>query len=162
MADKAPLISMSHAEHKPPPIPSAMALCRIERADRISYNNSIHWYDWKHKAAFLHTVYESPYCSATFSFDRFFFLTCLSVFRFECGTFSCPFCPFCLTEGTAGSDETFLPHQPFLLAAICNQIVSMSTQSVGLPWVLLSQAWAAFSTSSGCPLTTPSHSARIV
>lgn len=65
----------------------------------------------------------------------FFFLqkTSSGVFRFECETFSCPFCPFCLTEGTAGLDETFLHHQPFLLAAICNQIVSMSTQSVGLP-----------------------------
>lgn len=163
MADKAPLISMSHPEHKPPPIPSAMALCRIERADRISYNNSIHWYDWKHKAAFLHTGYWWLYCSATFRFDRCFSTkTCSNVFRLEYGTVSRPFCPFCLTEGTAGSVETFPPHQPFLLAAICNQIVSMSTQSAGLPWVPLSQAWAAFSTSSGCPLTTPSHSARIV
>ncbi len=160
MADKAPLISMSHPEHKPPPIPSAMAPCRTERADRLSYNNSVQWYDWKHKAAFLHTVYESSHSSATF--DSFLQKTSSRVFRFECGTFSCPFCHFCLTEGTAGSDETFLPHQPFLLAAICNQIVSMSTQSAGLPWVPLSQAWAAFSTSSGCPLTTPSHSARII
>lgn len=63
-------------------------------------------------------------------------------------------------EMTGGSRDTSLPSES-LHGAICNQIVSMSVQSLRIPWVLLSQSWGdTLCIGSGCPWTTPSRSVR--